>query len=74
MVGMVKDRLAQAWRFATSTKGQGILKCSVAYLLACQATFLPPIANFLGHQDGKHMSVKLVLISKTAPSPPANEA
>ncbi|KAG0652079.1 hypothetical protein D0Z07_1078 [Hyphodiscus hymeniophilus] len=25
------------------------------YLLGSMATFLPPIANFLGHQDGKHM-------------------
>ena len=52
---MVRDLLARSWRFATSSTGQGILKCSVAYLLACQATFLPPLANFLGHQDGKHM-------------------
>jgi hypothetical protein len=34
---------------------KGILKCSLAYLLGSMATFLPPIANFLGHQDGKHV-------------------
>lgn len=36
-------------------EAKGILKCSLAYLLGSMATFLPPIANFLGHQDGKHM-------------------
>lgn len=35
--------------------GRGILKCSFAYLLGSLATFVPPIAGFLGQQDGKHM-------------------
>lgn len=41
--------------FATSELGQGVLKCSLAYLLGSLATFLPFIARFLGHQDGKHV-------------------
>ena len=34
---------------------KAILKCSLAYLLGSMATLLPPVASFLGHQDGKHM-------------------
>lgn len=34
---------------------KGILKCSLAYLLGSMGTFLPPLANFLGQQDGKHL-------------------
>ena len=55
----LKDTLTrfrkQAWSFANSKTGRGILKCSLAYLLGSLATFLPLIAAFLGQQDGKHM-------------------
>ena len=44
-----------AWTVANSRVGQGVLKCSLAYLLGSLATFVPPIAGFLGQQDGKHM-------------------
>ena len=51
-----KHWLRSAWAFATSKTGQGIFKCSLAYLLGCMATFVPFIAAWLGeHQDGKHM-------------------
>ena len=43
------------WTWLKTPTAKGILKCSLAYLLGSLATFLPPIANFLGHQDGKHM-------------------
>ena len=43
------------WTFATSKTGQGIFKCSIAYLIGSLATFVPPIAAWLGQQDGKHM-------------------
>ncbi|PYH90669.1 WD40 repeat-like protein [Aspergillus ellipticus CBS 707.79] len=39
----------------SSELGIGVLKCSLAYLLGSLATFVPAIASFLGHQDGKHM-------------------
>lgn len=45
----------RAWSFATSKTGQGILKCSIAYLLGSMATFVPFLSDFLGYQDGKHM-------------------
>ncbi|EHA23623.1 hypothetical protein ASPNIDRAFT_128666, partial [Aspergillus niger ATCC 1015] len=41
--------------FVSSELGIGVLKCSLAYLLGSLATFVPAIASFLGHQDGKHM-------------------
>ena len=44
-----------AWTVANSRVGHGVLKCSLAYLLGSLATFVPPIAGFLGQQDGKHM-------------------
>ena len=47
--------LQQAWTFAISKTGRGVLKCSLAYLLGSMATFVPLIAAFLGQQDGKHM-------------------
>ncbi|KAI9836816.1 MAG: hypothetical protein M1819_000981 [Sarea resinae] len=50
-----KDIAKKSYGFVTSKTGQGILKCSVAYFLGSLATFVPPIARFLGQQDGKHM-------------------
>lgn len=44
-----------AWAFANSKTGQGIFKCSLAYLLGSMATFVPAISDLLGQQDGKHM-------------------
>lgn len=38
-----------------SKTGQGILKCSLAYVLGSLATFVDPIAVLLGKNDGKHM-------------------
>jgi len=50
-----RDAAKQAWSFAISKTGQGVLKCSLAYLLGSLATFVAPVAAFLGQQDGKHM-------------------
>lgn len=41
--------------YLKSPEAKAILKCSLAYLLGSMATFLPPVTNLLGHQDGKHM-------------------
>ena len=48
-------RLRQAYAYATSPTGIGILKCSLAYILGSLATFVPQIAGLLGKNDGKHM-------------------
>ena len=50
-----KDGARQLWSFATSNTGRGVLKCSLAYLLGSLATFVTPVAAFLGNQDGKHV-------------------
>ncbi|CAF9918458.1 MAG: hypothetical protein GOMPHAMPRED_001524 [Gomphillus americanus] len=44
-----------AYHFVTSSAGQGVLKCSIAYLLGSCGTFVPFISEWLGDQDGKHM-------------------
>ncbi|KAE8350267.1 WD40 repeat-like protein [Aspergillus coremiiformis] len=48
---------ARLWihQFVSSELGIGVLKCSLAYLLGSLATFVPVIASWLGHQDGKHV-------------------
>jgi hypothetical protein len=50
-----RDAAERWWRWSKTPVAKGILKCSLAYLLGSMATFLPPLANFLGHQDGKHL-------------------
>lgn len=54
-VSSAKAIWKESLRYAKTPEAKGILKCSLAYLMGSMATFLPPIANFLGHQDGKHM-------------------
>ncbi|KAH0565476.1 hypothetical protein GP486_001136 [Trichoglossum hirsutum] len=50
-----KDGLRSAYQFASSRTGQGIVKCSLAFFLGSMATFVAPVAAFLGKQDGKHI-------------------
>lgn len=50
-----KLRAKGLYGFATSPTGISILKCSIAYILGSLATFVPPISNLLGKNDGKHM-------------------
>jgi hypothetical protein len=45
---------AKITEIATSEQTKGVFKCSLAYLLASMATFIPVISAMLGHQDGKH--------------------
>ena len=45
----------KAWAFATSRTGQGILKCSISYLMGSMGTFVPILSDFLGDSDGKHL-------------------
>lgn len=51
----IKNTGVQFYSFMTSKTGQGILKCSLAYVLGSLATFVDPIAALLGKNDGKHM-------------------
>lgn len=51
----IRTYSADAWKFAKSTTGQGILKCSLAYVLASLATFVPAISSLIGKADSKHV-------------------
>lgn len=57
--GRLRSRISHIGRWTkqsiSSELGIGVLKCSLAYLLGSLATFVPAIASFLGHQDGKHV-------------------
>ncbi|OQN96973.1 hypothetical protein B0A48_16947 [Cryoendolithus antarcticus] len=44
-----------AWAYSMSPTGLGIFKCSLAYLLASMATFVPAISNLIGKQDSKNI-------------------
>ncbi|KAL5120886.1 hypothetical protein ACEQ8H_001073 [Pleosporales sp. CAS-2024a] len=48
-------RLRQAYAYWSSPTGIGILKCTIAYILASLATFVPAVAALLGKNDGKHI-------------------
>ncbi|CAK4031754.1 related to Lactobacillus histidine kinase [Lecanosticta acicola] len=51
-----RTRFDQACAFACSPTGQGIFKCSIAYLLGSMATLVPAISAIFGNrQDSKHM-------------------
>lgn len=56
-----KDFSIWAWKWLNSPLGRGVLKCSLAYLLASMATYLGPISNWLGVQDGKHVVATTVV-------------
>ncbi|KAL8953491.1 MAG: hypothetical protein Q9222_000638 [Ikaeria aurantiellina] len=55
LLEVIRDIFNNAWVFAKSKTGKGVLKCSIAYLLGSLATLVPAIAQMLGQQDGKHM-------------------
>ncbi|KAI9769527.1 MAG: hypothetical protein M1840_004004 [Geoglossum simile] len=63
-----KDGLGELYRFAFSSTGQGILKCSLAYLLGSMVTFVVPIAALLGRHDGKHMVATITVYFNPARS------
>jgi hypothetical protein len=51
----VRDHANSAWKFAKSSTGQGVLKCSLAYTLGSLATFVPAISSLIGKADSKHV-------------------
>ncbi|KAF1810793.1 hypothetical protein P152DRAFT_483520 [Eremomyces bilateralis CBS 781.70] len=57
----INDILLNTWSICVSPLGQGILKCSLAYLLGSMATFVPPIAAILGKNDGKHIAATVTV-------------
>ncbi|OLN85965.1 Uncharacterized protein C26F1.08c [Colletotrichum chlorophyti] len=57
----IKTTALHFWDWMLSPAGKGVLKCTVAYLLASMATFLSPISAFLGKPDGKHVVATLTV-------------
>ncbi len=43
------------WKWLDSPKGRGVLKCTLAYMIASLWTFWSPLSNTLGKPDGKHV-------------------
>jgi hypothetical protein len=56
-----KAKVAGLWQWLQTDEGHGVLKCTLAYLLGSSATFWPPLSNFLGHRDGKHIAATLTV-------------
>lgn len=38
-----------------------VMKCTFAYLLGSMGTFFPPLTEYLGHRDGKHITATLTV-------------
>ncbi|KFY11213.1 hypothetical protein V492_04579 [Pseudogymnoascus sp. VKM F-4246] len=49
------------WTWLQTRQGRGVVKCSIAYVMACMATFVPLLYNFLGRGDGKHLVATIVV-------------
>ncbi|KAG8420877.1 hypothetical protein J3458_002800 [Metarhizium acridum] len=58
---VAKMRAKSVWRWLNSRDGHQVLKCTLAYLLGSTATFWPPLSDFLGHRDGKHIVATLTV-------------
>ncbi|KAG9252002.1 60S ribosomal protein L19 [Emericellopsis atlantica] len=56
-----KDKTIGLWYWFQSDEGHAVLKCTFAYLLGSGGTFFPPLSNFLGHRDGKHVSATITV-------------
>jgi hypothetical protein len=57
----LRDTAARALRWLNSPNGHGVIKCTIAYTLGSLATFWPPLSNFLGRPDGKHVVATLTV-------------
>lgn len=51
----ISDSAARFRVWLDTPNGRGVLKCTIAYTIASLATFFPPVFNFLGKPDGKHV-------------------
>ncbi|KAF4124270.1 hypothetical protein GMORB2_5986 [Geosmithia morbida] len=56
-----KDRAVALAKWFGTEEGHTVLKCTFAYLLGSCGTFVPPLSNFLGHRDGKHISATITV-------------
>ncbi|KFA74899.1 hypothetical protein S40288_09561 [Stachybotrys chartarum IBT 40288] len=56
-----RARAIGTWHWLQTDEGHGVIKCTLAYLLGSIATFWPPLSDFLGHRDGKHVVATLTV-------------
>ncbi|ETS01833.1 60S ribosomal protein L19 [Trichoderma reesei RUT C-30] len=56
-----RTKALAAWAWLQTDDGRQVLKCTLAYLLGTTATFWPPLSNFLGRRDGKHIAATLTV-------------
>ena len=56
-----KDKAVALCKWFHSDGGHAVLKCTFAYLLGSCGTFFPPLSNFLGHRDGKHIAATITV-------------
>lgn len=56
-----KVKAKRVWKWLNTRAGRGVIKCSIAYVIACMATFVPFLYNYLGKGDGKHMVATIVV-------------
>lgn len=57
----IKIAAIAAWAWLQTDEGHGVLKCTLAYVLGSMGTFFPPLSNFLGNRDGKHVTATLTV-------------
>ncbi|KAM0512686.1 hypothetical protein ACHAPE_008563 [Trichoderma viride] len=55
------EKCLAAWRWLQTDQGHQVLKCTLAYLLGTTVTFWPPLSNFMGRRDGKHIAATLTV-------------
>ncbi|PTB64238.1 hypothetical protein BBK36DRAFT_1124133 [Trichoderma citrinoviride] len=58
---LARTKALAAWAWLQTDEGRQVLKCTLAYLLGTTATFWPPLSNFLGRRDGKHIAATLTV-------------
>ena len=59
--GKGKQKAVSLFKWFGTDEGHAVLKCSFAYVLGSCGTFFPPLSNFLGHRDGKHISATITV-------------
>jgi hypothetical protein len=57
----IRTRTLAAWKWLQTDQGREVLKCTLAYLLGTTATFWPPLSNFMGRRDGKHIAATVTV-------------
>ncbi|KAM0459372.1 hypothetical protein ACHAPV_005557 [Trichoderma viride] len=55
------EKCLAVWRWLQTDQGHQVLKCTLAYLLGTTATFWPPLSNFMGRRDGKHIAATVTV-------------